>query len=180
MSRAKGYIRKLPPYYAGVLEIELIAAALGSQGEQLDSELDRLLGNQFIKTSDSMGLLSQEQLLEIIPSPGESLEFRRKRLVDRRSRRPPFTWKWLQERLDDLLEGQYLIFRNLEEQSLRIYILLTKLEHVEFIQAYVLDIIPANMITNVVLKYNTHADLGLVTHRVLGQFRHGRIPITPL
>jgi len=164
-----------------VLEIEIIAKAWGDQEELLDTEISRVNDNQFIMTSDSAGLADKEQLFGIIPSPGESLSFRRKRLMDRTARRPPYTWYWLQERLDDLLEGEYVISRNLAERSLTIYILLTKQEHLEFIASYVLEIIPANMIVNVILRYNTYGILGEVTtHRALGQYKHATIPVQPL
>jgi len=180
MSRAEDYVRRLPVYYAGVLEIEIIAEAWGRQAELFDHELSVLHANQFIATSDSNGLADQEALFGIIASSSESLEFRRKRLLDRRARRPPFTWLWLQERLDDLLEGEYVLLRDVGARTLTVYILLTKTEHLEFITTYVLEVIPANMVVNVVLKYNTHRDLSAFTHRQLARFTHAKIPVQPL
>ncbi|MCL2547896.1 MAG: YmfQ family protein [Symbiobacteriaceae bacterium] len=174
------YLESLPPFYEGVLEVEIIADAFGYSQEALRYEVRRIHNNQFIMRSDSIGLQEKEELYGIIASPTETLEFRRKRLIDRKSRMPPFTWLWLLERLDIILDGEYIASRDVGQRTLTIFILLTQAEHHEFIRAYVLDVIPSNMVVNVVLKYNTHADLATVSHEFLGEITHRKIPITPL
>ena len=180
MNRQGDYIARLPRYYEGVLEIEIIADALGDELDRVDLEQRILLDNQFILTSDTNGLAAQERLFSIIAAPSESLDFRRRRLIELRSKMPPYTIKWLQERLDAMLDGEYILQRSVGERTLYIYVLLTKAEYLPLIADYVLTVIPANMVVNVVLKYNTHVDLAGTTHRQLGRHTHRQLPVQPL
>lgn len=181
MNRAEDYIRRLADYYrGGVLEIELIAEAEGQVVDALDAALQTLVNNQFIMTADSQGLSALEALYGLGNSPNESIEFRRKRLIEEKSKQPPFTYKWLQQRLDVILDGEYVIERDVRTQSLKIYVLLTKAEFLPLVADYIINIIPVSMIVSVDLLYNTYGDVAVKTYGALAAYEYGKIPITPM
>lgn len=69
------------------------------------------LDNQFIQTSDTGKTTLMENLFSIAADPTtETLAFRRARLLNRFSQRPPFTVPWLREQLNTLIGvGQYTL-----------------------------------------------------------------------
>ncbi|WP_223869660.1 putative phage tail protein [Paenibacillus sabuli] len=101
MARFKDY---WPDYYHAIAEMMALA---GSEGEELHAalaETNRQLDDQFVLTSSLAAVRRREAMLGIQADPdAESLSFRRKRIVNRYSTKPPFTLRYLQQRLDYLV-----------------------------------------------------------------------------
>lgn len=96
-------------YYNNPIEAKNIRQA---QQKLLDGyfyEQKRLRDNQFILTADELGITQLEKQFDIIPDlTQEDLEFRRQRLLNRNTTKPPFTLEYLEEKLKDLLgESSY-------------------------------------------------------------------------
>lgn len=106
-----------PDYYDGILEMDVLLNAEQPAVDTLwrnlnttdDPDPDNLphrgiRDNQFIQTSDSGKLIKDEALYSIPSNPAtESVAFRRQRLLNRVSTRPPFTEIWLRRQLDKLI-----------------------------------------------------------------------------
>ena len=94
----------LPHIYTGILEMD----ALMQSEEQLMSiartEMYKAFSNTFVLTADEPGIKMFENMLAIISSPEtESLEFRRQRILNRLSTKPPFTFSFLKNKLDEIV-----------------------------------------------------------------------------
>lgn len=95
----------LPEWYGLIREIQKLAEVEDRETTDLQQALQRLLDDQFVDTASERAIRRREQQLGIRADPvNEDLELRRLRLVNRYSTKPPFTVRYLQERLDFLLE----------------------------------------------------------------------------
>lgn len=97
-----------PEYYETILEFLELAEAEDTEVTVLQSAINQLLDDQFVLTSEYEAVKRREKMLDIQADPTvETLDFRRKRIVNRYSTKPPFTIRYLQDRLDYLVgEGK--------------------------------------------------------------------------
>lgn len=98
-------------YYTEPIEAKYIRQGTGKLLDVFFYELERLKVNQYILTADELGISQLEKEFDIVPDYTiEDLEFRRQRLLNRNTTKPPFTLEYLHERLDALIqEGSYKI-----------------------------------------------------------------------
>ena len=93
----------LPPWYREVLDYQEICRAEEEQFAALAEDTKSVTNNFFFQTMDESAVAQWEQVLSITPYPAtEDLEFRRVRLLNRLSTRPPFTIGLLYQKLDEL------------------------------------------------------------------------------
>lgn len=94
----------LPNIYDAILEFEGLIASENTLFDNLDIETERVRDNQYILTADINGIITYEKMLNIIPKPAaETIEFRRQRIINRLSLIPPFTFRFLKQRLDEII-----------------------------------------------------------------------------
>lgn len=94
----------LPPWYREVLDYQEICGTEQAQFEALAAEIVGVADNFFFQTMDENAVSQWEQIFGIIPNPDtESLAFRRARVLNRVSTRPPFTLSFLYQKLDELI-----------------------------------------------------------------------------
>lgn len=99
----------LPPWYAEVLDYQQICQTEEQQFEALAGEITAVAQNFFFQTMDVGAVQQWEQILGIVANPAtETLDFRRARLINRISTKPPFTLQFLYQKLDELIgPGQW-------------------------------------------------------------------------
>lgn len=97
-------LSSLPDWYKAIVDYQELCLTEGRQFEALAREINAVADNFFFQTMD-LGIVAQwEEVFDIIPDPGvEPLEFRRNRLINRISSKPPFTLGFLYEKLDELI-----------------------------------------------------------------------------
>lgn len=101
MSDIKQY---LPNIYDAILEFEGLIASENTLFDNLDTETEKVRDNQYVLTADIDGIIEYEKMLNIIPKPAtETIEFRRQRIINRLSMVPPFTFRFLKQRLDEII-----------------------------------------------------------------------------
>lgn len=100
----RNYCSYLPPYYEGIREFEWLGETVDAELQGVAAGADKWLNDQFVLTASEASLKRREEQLGIQADPTqESLDFRKKRVMNRYSTKPPFTVRYLQERLDFLL-----------------------------------------------------------------------------
>lgn len=101
----------LPPWYREVLDYQQICQTEQQFFEALAQEINAVADNFFFQTMDAEAVSQWEQILGITPNlTTESLQFRQARLVNRISTRPPYTVRFLYEKLDELIgPGQWTV-----------------------------------------------------------------------
>lgn len=98
-------LKYLPNYYKQFPEIQALMNSEGNEIDKLKTALKWILDNQFVATSTET-LKKRENELGIDSLGGESLDFRRLRIINRYSTRPPFTMKFLEEQISAMAEGR--------------------------------------------------------------------------
>ena len=93
-----------PSVYDGVLEISVLSETDDVLLDRALAKLERAQLNQFILTADEETISVYEKMFSILANPTtETLQFRRERVLNRMSLQPPFTMRWLQKKLDEII-----------------------------------------------------------------------------
>lgn len=94
----------LPPWYREILDYQEICQTEKAQFDALAAEITGVADNFFFQTMDEGAVSMWEQIFDIVPDlDTESLGFRRVRVLNRVSTRPPFTLGFLYQKLDELI-----------------------------------------------------------------------------
>lgn len=94
----------LPPWYREILDYQQMCRTEGEQFALLAEEINRVADNFFLQTMDVETVQMWENIFRIVANPAaESLDFRRARIINRISMRPPFTLRFLYSKLDELI-----------------------------------------------------------------------------
>lgn len=97
-------IQYLPYWFREIADFQTIMAAEESQWSGLKTTIGQVYNNFYFQTMDESTVTAWEQVIGILASPStESLDFRRARLINRLSTRPPFTLQFLYDKLDELI-----------------------------------------------------------------------------
>ncbi|WP_276358397.1 putative phage tail protein [Cohnella caldifontis] len=106
-----------PSFYEEIKDFVELAATEDAEMQLSRNAIDQLFSDQFVMTSGVDAIKRREKMLGIQADPStESLDFRRKRIVNRYSTKPPFTIRYLQEQLDRLV-GKGLTVVSVDVQS---------------------------------------------------------------
>ena len=92
-------LEELPNYFKSVLEYKEILKAQGYIFDQLEVEIARLYANLYISTCDEQTIAYYEKKLGIVQRFGDTLEFRRSRVLQRFNITVPFSEGFLKEKL---------------------------------------------------------------------------------
>lgn len=101
---SKPIVEYWPSYYEDIKDFVELAQTEDAELQLSREAIDQLFDDQFVMTSSIEGIKRREKMLGIQADPSkETLDFRRKRIINRYSTKPPFTIRYLQERLDFLV-----------------------------------------------------------------------------
>jgi len=93
------YLGYLPEILHNIREFQEIAKAVNPEIIALKQAVNKVLNEQFIQSAEDT-LEWREEEFEIVASSDETIEFRRERLIERKSRKPPITLRTLRDRLN--------------------------------------------------------------------------------
>lgn len=104
----------LPKGLQEFAQYKTISNALNHTLKRLSRNLQTISKNQDFKTMDITMIEMYEYIFGITPNPSiEDLDFRRSRLINRNSMKPPFTESFLRKKLDEIIGGgRYLLTVN--------------------------------------------------------------------
>lgn len=96
--------QQLPPWYREVLDYQQICQTETAQFEALAQEITGVAENFFFQTMGLDGIEMWEQIFHIVPNPRtEDVDFRRYRVLNRITTKPPYTLGFLYQKLDELI-----------------------------------------------------------------------------
>lgn len=97
-------LEQLCPWYRKILDYQEICRTEQACFDALAELINHVADNFFFQTMDEGTAAQWEEIFHIIPDPvRETLEFRRKRVLNRISLKTPFTLGFLYQRLDELI-----------------------------------------------------------------------------
>lgn len=145
-------MNRLLEYLPEVLrEIDDFKALTDAEVPEMDALSDAIqnyMDDQFVMTASVEGIRRREKILKIQADPStEPLEFRRRRIINRQSTKPPFTIRWLQEQLDRLI-GPGMAVVSVDVQQFILYVT-TNIENANLfkeVQYTVRSVKPANLV----------------------------------
>lgn len=112
----------LPPWYADVLDYQAICEAEQPMFDDIQAAAVQMLLNMGWLTMDIDAIKLWESALQIMPDPTtESLDFRRFRILNRISTKPPYTKRFLEQKLDEMI-GEGLWSLDIDYANYTIYI----------------------------------------------------------
>lgn len=145
MNRLLAY---LPPELQEVEDFIVLTESEIPELDAVNSASTVILNDRFVDTASLQAVRRYEAILKIQANPTtEDLDFRRKRIKNRMSTKPPFTVRWLQEQLDRLV-GAGMAVVTVDAENFILFVT-TNLENANLfreVQHTVQTIKPANMV----------------------------------
>lgn len=101
----------VPSYYRKVDEMDALMEVEQSIVDEYQVNMLTAFQNTFILTADISGIELFETMFSIVANPStEDLEFRRQRVLNRMTTSPPFTLRFLKQKLDTIIgEGRWKV-----------------------------------------------------------------------
>ena len=162
-----------PPIMQELKEFQKIAEIEEAFFELLKQEIQNIVDDQFIQAATEKGIARRERMLKVAPFADDTLETRRFRVQGVWNDKLPYTYRVLLERLDSLCGPDgYVMELNAGEYSLNIKIELTRRRMFDEVVRITRQMVPANIVITVELRYNQHLTLANFTHGQLGQHTH--------
>lgn len=94
----------VPSIYDGIVEMDDIINSEENVMDIARREVFSAFANTFVLTSDESGVIMFEKMLNIVADvQAEDLEFRKQRIINRLSMSPPFTFRFLKQKLDEII-----------------------------------------------------------------------------
>ncbi|MEK3886517.1 putative phage tail protein [Bacillus sp. FSL K6-3431] len=108
---AERIIRHLPDFYRDILDFLEIDKTETIELDLVSAAIDQIYNDQFVLSASEIAIERRERMLRIQADPSaESLDFRKKRILNRYQTKPPFTIRYLQQQLDFLVgEGKAVV-----------------------------------------------------------------------
>lgn len=115
-------LKYLPEIFQPVIDYKAIDLTESVELDNMDDAIQRVFDDSFVMTSNEQAIKRREQMLGIQADPAtESLDFRKKRILNRYQTKPPFTIRYLQEQLDRLV-GPGMTIVSVDVQNFILYV----------------------------------------------------------
>lgn len=103
--------KQIPTWFQDILEYQELCQTETEQFTAFLNSMQAVASNFFFQTMDISAVSTWEQIFKIVPNPEtETLDFRRARLINRISTKPPFTLGFLYRKLDEIIgPGQWAV-----------------------------------------------------------------------
>lgn len=138
----------LPKMYQDIIDFVEITKTEDAEIQNLEEAMELLFSNQFVMTADETSIKRREDILLIKADPStESMDFRRKRIINRYSTKPPFSRRYLQERLDFLIgKGRAITAVDYSNYTLTVTLSIEDALIFKEVQYTIQNIKPANIV----------------------------------
>lgn len=118
----KKLIEYLPAFMQQFVEMKEIMKMEDIEVDRIESNIQKVLDNAFLKDCDEYGIKKYEELLQITPDKEDTLEARRVRILLRWNDTLPYTWRTLKRKLDIYCgENQYVLKNDLEHYKIHLH-----------------------------------------------------------
>lgn len=157
-------IEYLPNFMQEITEFEELFKTEDEELEKLKSQIDNILKEVIVNTSDDYGLKRYEKIYNIDVVSAD-IDVRRFNIISKINNKAPFTYKWLDNKLKKLVgENNYKI--NIEYDNYKVIISIVYLfgDIVNNLQKDLKQLLPANLIIQINLFSNCNLHLASIVH----------------
>lgn len=160
--------RKLIDYLPNIIkELEEFKQIMNAEQRQIDELwgfIYAILNEAFVDTAEDIGLKRWESILNITPLDTDTAEVRRMRIHARMLEDAPYTWNSFKQMLDGLCgENGFTLELKSKEYILVIKVALTSKKLKDEVVKMAERVVPANLILDIDLLYNTYDLLKKIT-----------------
>lgn len=144
-------IKYLPKYVSCYDEIKTIANVENAPLKQLMNIQEDVFNNQFVYTCNEQGIKLFERLLNITPSLTDTLDMRKKVIIDKWQYDIPYTNRVFLERLDFVCgKNNYKVNEKFDKYEMMILLSLTKAKDLIMLKELVKGMTPCNIKVNLI------------------------------
>ena len=126
----------LPEYFRPVLEFKELMRTDGAELDNLENDIQKLRNNFYIQTADEKSIVLIEKQFSIVAKPGETIEYRRQRLLSKYNTIVPFSIGFLRD---------YTMQVGPEECTITISVTSSRYGAVDLLYDLLWDIVPAHI-----------------------------------
>lgn len=135
----------LPEYFRPILEFQKIMEVHENSLNVFEKNADQVWKNLFIQTCDEATISLYENRFGIIPIPGDTLEYRRKRLLQKYNTITPFSIEFLKSRLTVMYGDDYSLVMDPVACKLTISVTSDRYGAIDMLYDLLWDVIPAHL-----------------------------------
>ena len=136
---------QLPEWFKPVLEYIAIMYGGSVELARLDEDAEQIRFNDHIQTADATTIRYWERFLGIASSAGDTLAFRRERVMTRINQTVPYTVWHLRERLTELFGDAYTLEVNPAECWIRIIVTSDRYGAISLLHDLIYSYVPAHL-----------------------------------
>lgn len=163
----------LPDVFKGVKEIQVHASTENPELAKLWDAVENAYNDQFLYTMGENGIKRWEKILKILPMGTDNLEDRRFRIINRLNTQLPYTYRMLESHLIQMCgKDGYTMSYDKDTFTLTIKIALGSKKQYNEVLQLVNQMIPANIVLDYDLLYNTYEIISQFTYGELTSFTY--------
>ena len=163
----------LPPYLQQFSEMEGIMNTETVEIEKIRETHSQIVDNRYIEYCNEDGISRYEKIMNIEPFSDDTLEDRKLRCLTKWNQKLPYNYVRLQGMLSDICgEGGFTLELDLSVPKLVVRLALGVKNQFAIVKNMVEAMVPAHVVTSVVLQYNTNDMVGAYTHSQLSKYTH--------
>lgn len=176
MATNRKLIDYLPPFVQEYKEIAILMNAEQYEVDRLWTEADDAFADQFIMDATEYGVSRRESMLGISPKGTDTLDERKFRILTKLNQELPYTLRKLEQALVNLCgEDGYSIELKAAEYHIEVKLAISNAKNYTEVENILKKMIPANMMSIVSIKYNSHTVLSQFTHAQLSAYTHEQL-----
>lgn len=147
MSKAEETLRgQLPEYFRPIIEFREILKAHGYSLDKLDETSEKVKDNNYIATCDEETIAYYEKLLGITYRFGDTMEYRRARVLQKYNTIVPFSIEFLRDKLTELYgEDEYEMSVDSAACKLKIKVTSDRYGAIDLLYDLLWDVVPAHI-----------------------------------
>lgn len=174
-----------PEFYRDIVDFIELAKTEDTDLELMEDAIVQLLDDQYVLTASESAIKRRELMLGIQPEKAtETLEFRKRRILNRYQTKPPFTVRYLQNQIDFLVgAGRATVSIDRDNYILKVTVDIPNATIFREMEYTIRTVKPANMVylqntskVDQLFLKETMSKISLTPTARLGAWRLGTVP----
>lgn len=165
----------LPLILKPIQDFQGLTDGYGVELHDLYTGVHQIFDDNFINTASDKTLAKWEKWLDVLPNTTDTLDERRFRIIAMLTDMPPYTDRYLENKVRELCGDAFRIVRDYKNYKLSIELSLNSKTNTDTVLRVVKDLIPANIELYVGEFAARYYELSQYTHEQLASFTHTQI-----